>query len=118
MQHRNNLKGHVFSDKMINKQLLINLINNMSYKHFTLKRRNELSILLRTKMKKKDIAKLLGKDRTTLWRERKRGAGLNNKYYTRKAKRIAKEKRIKAKEIKISIFFSFRNILLFLINKF
>ncbi len=96
MQHQDNLKEHVFSGKMINETSLINLINNMPYKHFTLKRRNELSILLRTKMKKKDIAKLLGKDRTTLWRERKRGAGINGKYYVIKAKRIAKKNRIKA----------------------
>jgi len=80
---------------MINEQLLINLIDNMPYKHFTLEQRNELSALLRAKVKKKDIVKLLNKDRTTIWRERKR-AETNGKYYVRKAKRLAKEKRIKA----------------------
>jgi len=67
----------------------------MPYKHFTLEQRNELSALLRAKLKKKDIAKILGKSRTTIWRERKR-AETNGKYYVRKAKRLAKEKRIKA----------------------
>ena len=67
----------------------------MPYKHFTLEQRNQLSILLRTKMKKGEIAKLLRKDRTTVWRERKR-AETNNKYYVRKSKRITKKKRIKA----------------------
>lgn len=67
----------------------------MLYKHFTLKQRNELSALLRAKIKKKDIAKLLRKDRVSIWRERKK-AETNRIYYVRKAKRIAKEKRIKA----------------------
>lgn len=95
VQHQGNLKGQVFSSKMINKQLLINLINNMPYKHFTLEQRNQLSILLRTKIKKKEIARLLRKDRTTIWRERKRGE-TNGSYYVRRAKRLAKEKRLKA----------------------
>ena len=93
MQHQDNLKGHVFSGKMINERSLINLINNMPYKHFTSKQKNELSVLLRTKAKKKEIAKLLGKGRTTIWRERKRGKGKNGKYYTRKSNRLAKEKK-------------------------
>ncbi len=45
----------------------------MSYKHFTLEQKNQLSVLLRTKTKKKEIAKLLRKGRTTIWREQKRG---------------------------------------------
>jgi IS30 family transposase len=81
---------------MIIEQSIINLINNMPYKHFTLEQKNQLSILLRNKTKKKDIAKLLRKSRTTLWRECKRGEGINGKYYVRKSKRLAKEKRIKA----------------------
>ena len=68
----------------------------MPYKHFTPEQKNQLSVLLRTKVKKKEIAKLLRKDRTTLWRERKRGEGVNGKYYIRKSERLAKEKRIKA----------------------
>ena len=67
----------------------------MPYKHFTLEQRNELSALLRAKVKKEKIANILGKDRTTVWRERKR-AEANGRYYVRKAKRLAKEKRIKA----------------------
>ena len=68
----------------------------MPYKHFTPDKRNELAALLRAGVKKKDIAKQLGKHRTTIWRERQRGKGANGRYYTRKAKRLAKEKRIKA----------------------
>ncbi|MBZ1356270.1 MAG: helix-turn-helix domain-containing protein [Candidatus Nealsonbacteria bacterium] len=45
----------------------------MSYKHFTLEQKNQLSVLLRTKTKKKEIAKLLRKGRTTIWKEQKRG---------------------------------------------
>lgn len=64
----------------------------MLYEHFTLKQRNELSVLIRAKIKKKDIAKLLNKDRTSVWRERKR-AESNGIYYVRKAKRLAKGKK-------------------------
>lgn len=63
--------------------------------HFTSEQRSELSALLRVKVKKKDIAKVLKKNRTTIWRERKR-VGTNGKYYVSKAKRLAREKRIKA----------------------
>jgi len=43
----------------------------MSNKHITSFQRNELSALLRAKVKQKDIAALLNKDRTTIWREKK-----------------------------------------------
>ncbi|MFH1457119.1 MAG: helix-turn-helix domain-containing protein [Patescibacteria group bacterium] len=65
----------------------------MPYKHFTPEQRNELSILLRAKVKKKEIAKLLNKDRTTIWRELKRNS--YGKYNARKAKQLTKQKRIK-----------------------
>ncbi len=68
----------------------------MPFKHFTIDKRNELAALLRAKVKKKDIAKQLNRNRTTIWRERQRGAGADGKYYVRKSKRLAKEKRIKA----------------------
>lgn len=68
----------------------------MPYKHFTTDKRNELAALLRAKVKKKNIAKQLGRHRTTIWRERKRGTGLNGKYYVRKSRRLAREKRVKA----------------------
>jgi len=68
----------------------------MLYKHFTTERRNELVALLRSKARKKNIARQLGKDRTTIWRERKRGSGSNGRYYALKARRLSKEKRIKA----------------------
>jgi len=68
----------------------------MPYTHFTPEKRNELAALLRAGVKKQDIAMQLRRGRTTIWRERKRGAGLNGRYYVRKAKRLAKEKRIRA----------------------
>jgi IS30 family transposase len=68
----------------------------MPYKHFTTEKRNELAALLRAKVKKKNIAKQLNRDRTTIWREQKRGQGINGKYYALKSKRLAVGKRIKA----------------------
>src|SRR3989338_6795432 len=68
----------------------------MPYKHFTSDQRNQLSILLRTETKKKDIGKLLRKDGTTIWREIRRAKGAHGRYYSRQAKRLAKEKRIRA----------------------
>ncbi len=69
----------------------------MPYKHFTKEQRNELAALLRANIKKKNIAKQLKKDRTTIWREYQKGKGSNNsRYYVRKANRLAKERRIKA----------------------
>jgi len=96
LQHQDKLKGQSLSSKMINEQSLINLINGMPYKHFTPDKRNELAALLRVKIRKKNIAKQLGRHRTTIWRERKRGAGSNGRYYARKSKRLAREKRISA----------------------
>lgn len=58
----------------------------MSYTHITPSNQNELSVLLRAKTKQKDIARLLGKHRTTVWRERKRNGDRNGKYHARKAK--------------------------------
>ncbi len=73
---------------MDNIQLLPLTTNEMSYKHITSSQRNELSALLRVKMKQKEIAKLLKKDRTTIWRERERNKDKNKKYHAG----IAKEK--------------------------
>jgi len=44
----------------------------MSYTHFKPFQRNELSVLLNAKVPKKEIARLLNKDRTSIWRETKR----------------------------------------------
>ena len=71
----------------------------MSYQHFTPEQRNELSALLMAKIKKKDIAKQLNKDRTTIWRELKRnGIGNQRGYDARIAKEKTKERRIKANQ--------------------
>lgn len=68
----------------------------MLHKHLTSEQKNGLSALLRAKVKKKDIARYLGKHRTTIWRELRRNSSENGKYYARKAKRLAKERRVRA----------------------
>ncbi|MDD3085066.1 MAG: helix-turn-helix domain-containing protein [Candidatus ainarchaeum sp.] len=68
----------------------------MSYTHITLVQRNELAILLRAKVKKKDIAQLLNKNRTTIWRERTKKCREDKVYDARVAKKITKSNRIKA----------------------
>ncbi|MCF7906639.1 IS30 family transposase, partial [Patescibacteria group bacterium] len=69
----------------------------MSYKHITSFQRNELSGMLQVKANKKDIAKVLNKHRSTIWRELKRNY-INNKsgYDAGIAKENTKNKRIKA----------------------
>ncbi|MBU0706829.1 IS30 family transposase, partial [Patescibacteria group bacterium] len=62
--------------------------DEMSYKHITSSQRNELFALLRVKTKQKDIARLLEKDRITIWREEKRNKEKKKKYHAG----IAKEK--------------------------
>jgi len=70
----------------------------MSYKHFTPDQRNELSALLRVSLKKKDIAKVLRKHRSSVWRELKRNPSGQEKrrYNARKAKKLTKARRVKA----------------------
>ena len=66
----------------------------MSYKHITPDQRNELSALKRTKIKQKEIAQILGKDRTTIYRESIRNKNKDGKYDARIAKQKTKERRI------------------------
>ncbi len=67
----------------------------MSYSHFTPDQRNELSGMLTVKANKKDIALVLKKDRTTIWRELKRNSYDNKRGYdTRVAKEKTKVRRI------------------------
>ncbi len=68
----------------------------MPHKHITSFQRNELSALLRAKVKQKDIAALLNKDRITIWREKKRNKGKDGKYNAKIAKEKTKKRRIKA----------------------
>jgi IS30 family transposase len=69
----------------------------MSYTHLTSNQRNELSALLQAKIKKKDIAKQLGKHRTTIWRELNRNKTNNKRGYDAgKAKEQTKQRRISA----------------------
>ena len=97
MQHRENKKGQLRFGKIVGETpLTINQIISMLHKHFTPEQRNELSALLRARVKKKDIAKYLGKHRTTIWRELQRNGSENGKYYAKKAKRLTKERRIEA----------------------
>lgn len=73
-------------------------LNNeeMSYTHIKPSDQNELSVLLRAKTKQKEIARLLKKDRTSIWRERKRNGEKSGKYHARKAKGKTTERQIKA----------------------
>ncbi len=70
----------------------------MSYKHITPDQRNELSALKRTRIKQKEIARLLEKDRTTIYREVIRNKNKNEKYDAGSAKQKTKERRIKANQ--------------------
>jgi IS30 family transposase len=97
LQHRNKTKGQLRLGKIVSESILTINLNSMPHTHFTPEQRNQLAILLRARIKKKKIAQLLGKDRTTVWRERRK-VETNGKYYAGKAKRLAKEKRIKANQ--------------------
>jgi len=98
VQHQPIKKEQLISAKIINSQTLINKqIISMFYRHITSEQRNELSALLRANVKKNKIAKLLSKNRTTIWREIKR-TEINGKYYARRAKKLVKEKRIKTNQ--------------------
>lgn len=69
----------------------------MPYQHITKEQRNELSALLIAKIKKKDIAKQLNKNRTTIWRELNRNKTKNKRgYNARLAKEETRQRRIKA----------------------
>jgi len=96
VQHSNKLKGQLESGKIVSALPLTITLTNMPYAHFTPDTRNQLAALLRAKVKKKNIARQLRKHRTTVWRERQRGKGANDRYYVRKANQLAKERRIKA----------------------
>lgn len=96
-QHHKTKTGQPLSVKIVNTQpLTINQTTDMPYKHFTTGKRNELAALLRAGVKKKNIARQLSRHRTTIWREQKRGAGSNGRYYAIKARRLSKERRVKA----------------------
>lgn len=81
---------------MENTQLLPLNDNEMPYKHISSSNRNELSALLRAKAKQKDIAKMLKKHRTTIWRELKRNSEKNKKYHAGKAKEKTTDKQVEA----------------------
>jgi len=69
----------------------------MSYTHITSNQRNELSALLKAKLKQKDIAQLLGKTPSAISQELTRNGVDNNiGYDARIAKVRTKERRIKA----------------------
>ncbi|MEK9165552.1 MAG: IS30 family transposase [Patescibacteria group bacterium] len=71
----------------------------MSYSHLTSNQRNELSALLRAKLKQKETAKILGKHRTTIYRELKRNGTDNQTGYDAKAAKCkTKDRRILANQ--------------------
>lgn len=97
MQHQE--KGQLLSGTIVGEEpITINLINSMSYHHFTPEQRNELSALLQAGLKKKDIARQLRKHRTSLWRELNRNPSSKEKkkYNARSAKQATKNRRIMA----------------------
>lgn len=63
----------------------------MSYTHIKSAQRNELSVLLRLKTQQKDIARMLKKNRTTIWRELKRN---DDKYHAGKAKESSTQRQV------------------------
>jgi IS30 family transposase len=79
---------------MENTQLLPLTDNEMSYTHITASQRNELSALLRANAKQKEIARLLEKDRTTIWRELERNK--DKKYHAGMAKEKTTDRQIAA----------------------
>lgn len=69
----------------------------MSYSHITQEQRTELGALLCAGIKKKDIARQLGKDRTSIWRERKRNqASTKSGYHASQAHQATKGRRVAA----------------------
>lgn len=72
----------------------------MSYSHITSEQRVELACLLRAKVPKKDIAKQLGKSRTSIWRERKRNPapGTKYRYHAGQAQQATTKRRISANQ--------------------
>lgn len=70
----------------------------MSYKHFTPKQRTEIAVLLRAEHKQKDIAKILGKDPSSISRELQRNGNTNGSYRVSIAKHKTKERRVKANQ--------------------
>ncbi len=96
MQHRKKLKGQPEGSKIVSEQPLTIIPNSMPHTHFTPEQKSQLAALLRARVKKKNIARQLGKDRITVWRERKRGEGANGRYYVRRSQCRSREKRIKA----------------------
>lgn len=96
---RHSKKGQLISGTIVGEEpITINLINSMSYHHFTPEQRNELSALLQAGLPKKDIAHQLRKHRTSLWRELNRNPSSKEKkrYNARKAKQATKDRRITA----------------------
>ena len=71
----------------------------MPYSHITQEQRTELGALLSAKLRQKDIARQLSKDRTTIWRERKRNlSGTKTSYHAGEAHRKTKQRRIRANQ--------------------
>lgn len=92
-----NTKGHLSGIVATSKITNIKP-KKMSHKHITPIQRNELSVLIQARVKQKDIAKILSKDRSTIFRERKRNSKENGKYHARIAKRLTKERRVRANQ--------------------
>lgn len=70
----------------------------MSYTQISTINQNQLSVLLRSGILKKEIALLLKKNRTSIWRERVRNGKKDGTYHAGEAKRKKRERHLKTKE--------------------
>lgn len=69
----------------------------MSYTQISTVNQNQLSVLLRSGIHKKEIALLLRKHRTSIWRERVRNGRKDGTYHAGEAKRKKRRRHLKAK---------------------
>jgi len=84
---------------MVVLKLTINQKLKMPYQHITPEQRSELGALLSAGIKKKDIASQLGKDRTSIWRERTRNRALTKTgYHASEAQKLTETRRIVANQ--------------------
>lgn len=67
------------------------------YKQITAEQRIEIGILLKSKVGKKEIARLVGIDRSTLFRELRRNSGKQRNYTAHRAQRQAVDRKIRFK---------------------
>jgi IS30 family transposase len=70
----------------------------MSYLHLTSGQRTELAVLLRAKTPKTKICQVIGKHRSTLWREIQRNKDVDERYRATSAKQKTTQRRVAANQ--------------------